>query len=237
MIEGNVRKKKGGLWIDAPNNCFSSPPLISRGLLREVIVTSSVLACEVTKNLFSMWYLCTVYHYERRKFEKNIQRVTLIDELTASGLPAAIYALQNSLLQISYKNLDSLTISMINHIKLLFTDFFTYLILSQKQSVQQIGGFMLLILTAILLSVGEGKSKGSSGSDADVKKHSSYLMTIEMSVVGSMCLLESTYKSPDGEQIKKHEFFYGWTAFTLILALTNVIGGILVGIITAHAGG
>lgn len=54
---------------------------------------------------------------------------TFIGALTASGLPAAIYALQNSLLQISYRNLDSLTFSMLNQTKILFTAFFTYLIL------------------------------------------------------------------------------------------------------------
>lgn len=54
---------------------------------------------------------------------------TLMGALTASGLPAAIYALQNSLLQISYKNLDSLTFTMLNQTKILFTAFFTYLIL------------------------------------------------------------------------------------------------------------
>jgi UDP-sugar transporter A1/2/3 len=42
---------------------------------------------------------------------------TLVGALTASGLPAAIYALQNSLLQISYKNLDSLTFSIMNQKK------------------------------------------------------------------------------------------------------------------------
>lgn len=54
---------------------------------------------------------------------------TLVGALTASGLPAVIYALQNILLQISYKNLDSLTFSILNQTKILFTAFFTYLIL------------------------------------------------------------------------------------------------------------
>lgn len=53
----------------------------------------------------------------------------LVGALTASGLPAVIYTLQNILLQISYKNLDSLTFSILNQTKILFTAFFTYLIL------------------------------------------------------------------------------------------------------------
>lgn len=54
---------------------------------------------------------------------------TLVGALTASGLPAAIYALQNSLLQISYKNLDSLTFSILNQTKIFFTALFTYFML------------------------------------------------------------------------------------------------------------
>lgn len=52
-----------------------------------------------------------------------------------------------------------------------------------------------------------------------VKKHSSYLMTVEMSVVGSLCLLVSTTKSPDGEAIRRHGFFYGWTPLTMVMVL------------------
>lgn len=61
--------------------------------------------------------------------KKQFNNWSITRSLTASGLPAAIYALQNSLLQISYKNLDSLTFSILNQTKLLFTAFFTYLIL------------------------------------------------------------------------------------------------------------
>lgn len=65
--------------------------------------------------------------------KKRFKEWTLIGSLTASGLPAAIYALQNSLLQISYKNLDSLTFSILNQTKLFFTAFFTFVILRYAQ--------------------------------------------------------------------------------------------------------
>jgi len=44
-------------------------------------------------------------------------------------------------------------------------------------------------------------------------------MTIEMSIVGSLCLLASTFKSPDGEAMRQHGFFYGWTPLTLVMFL------------------
>ncbi|CAJ1938102.1 unnamed protein product [Sphenostylis stenocarpa] len=241
---------------------YGAQPLISKRFVRrEVIVTSSVLVCELVKVLYAVFIMA-----KDGSLRKVYKEWTLVSAFTASGLPAAIYALQNSLLQISYKNLDSLTFSMLNQTKILFTAFFTYFILRQKQSIEQIGALLLLIVAAVLLSVGEGSSKGSSSGNADqilfygiipvlvasvlsglasalcqwasqVKKHSSYLMTIEMSIVGSLCLLASTFKSPDGEAMRQHGFFYGWTPLTLIPVMFNALGGILVGLVTSHAGG
>ncbi|KAB1210252.1 CMP-sialic acid transporter 5 [Morella rubra] len=240
---------------------YGVQPLISKRFIRrEVIVTSSVLMCEMAKVICAL-----IFMVQDGSIKKVYKEWTLVGALTASGLPAAIYALQNSLLQISYKNLDSLTFSMLNQTKIIFTAFFTYLILRQKQSMQQIGALFLLIVAAVLLSIGEGSSKGSSSGStqvffygivpvlvasllsglasalcqwaSQVKKHSSYLMTVEMSFVGSLCLLLSTTKSPDGEAIRRHGFFYGWTSLTLIPVISNALGGILVGLITSHAGG
>ncbi|KAK3008920.1 hypothetical protein RJ639_014702 [Escallonia herrerae] len=241
---------------------YGAQPLISKRFVRrEVIVTTSVMSCELVKVLCALILMA-----KEGSLKKLRKKWTLLGALTASGLPAAIYALQNSLLQISYKNLDSLTFSILNQTKLIFTALFTYIILRQKQSVQQIGALFLLIIAAVLLSIGEGSSKGSSTKNPDevlfygivpllvasvlsglasalcqwasqVKKHPSYLMTVEMSIVGSLCLLASTFRSPDGEAIKQHGFFYGWTPLTLIPVTFNAVGGILVGLVTSYAGG
>eukprot|EP01018_Ginkgo_biloba_P028953 Gb_16003 [translate_table: standard] len=221
---------------------YGAQPLLSKRFSgREVIVTSSVLACEWAK------VLCALILMAREgSLARLCKEWSFVGSLTASGLPAAIYALQNSLLQLSYRNLDSLTFSMLNQTKLFFTALFMYWILGQKQSLQQIGALVLLITAALLLSIGEGSGKGSRGVDPDqafllgiipvmaasvlsglasslcqwasqVKKRSSYLMTIEMSAIGSLCLLASTFKSPDGETIRQRGFFSGWTIWTLIL--------------------
>ncbi|XP_011097577.1 CMP-sialic acid transporter 5 [Sesamum indicum] len=241
---------------------YGAQPLISkRCTSREVIVTSSVLACEVVKVISAIMLLA-----KDGSLRKTFKDWTLIGSLTASGLPAAIYALQNSLLQISYRNLDSLTFSMLNQTKLFFTALFTFIILRQRQSIQQIGALFLLIIAAILLSIGEGSSKASSSRNPDeilfygiipvlvasvlsglasalcqwasqVKKHASYLMTVEMSIIGSLCLVASAYKSPDGSAIRQHGFFYGWTPLTWIPVILNAVGGILVGLVTSYAGG
>ncbi|GAV77146.1 Nuc_sug_transp domain-containing protein [Cephalotus follicularis] len=241
---------------------YGAQPLISKRFIRqEVIVTSLVLSCEIAKIVCALILMA-----KEGSSKKLFSQWTLVGSLTASGIPAAIYALQNSLLQISYKNLDSLTFSILNQTKIFFTALFTYFILRQKQSIQQIGALFLLIMAAVFLSIGEGSSKGSSSDSPDqilffgiipvlvasvlsglasslcqwasqVKKHSSYLMTVEMSIVGSLCMLASTSKSPDGEAIRRHGFFYGWTPLTLIPVMVNAFGGILVGLVTSYAGG
>ncbi|CAI9777641.1 unnamed protein product [Fraxinus pennsylvanica] len=104
---------------------YGAQPLISKRFTRrEVIVTSSVLACEVVKVVCA-----SILMAKDGTLKRLFKEWTLIGFLTASGLPAAIYALQNSLLQISYRNLDSLTFSMLNQTKLYFTALFTYIIL------------------------------------------------------------------------------------------------------------
>ncbi|KAJ8769667.1 hypothetical protein K2173_005270 [Erythroxylum novogranatense] len=242
---------------------YGAQPLISKRFTRrEVIVTSSVLTCEIVKVVSALILMA-----KQGTLKKVFAQWSLIESLTASGLPAMIYALQNSLLQISYKNLDSLTFSILNQTKIFFTALFTYIILRQKQSIQQLGALFLLIMAAVLLSVGEGSSKASPGSNnpdqilfygivpvlvasvlsglasalcqwaSQVKKHSSYLMTVEMSIVGSLCLLASITRSPDGDAVKQHGFFYGWTPLTMIPVTANALGGILVGLVTSYAGG
>lgn len=241
---------------------YGAQPLISKRFVRrEVIVTSLVLACEVAKIVCA--FILLIFNGSLMRLCKDW---SLVKALTFSGLPAVIYALQNSLLQISYKNLDSLTFSMLNQTKLFFTAFFGYIILRQKQSIQQIGALFLLIVAAVLLSIGEGTSKGSKSSNPEeilfygivpvlvasvlsglasalcqwasqVKKHSSYLMTMEMSIFGIMSLLASMSKSPDGDAMSKHGFFYGWTPLALVPVMANALGGILVGLVTAYAGG
>uniref|UniRef100_A0A804NSH4 CMP-sialic acid transporter 5 n=1 Tax=Zea mays TaxID=4577 RepID=A0A804NSH4_MAIZE len=198
------------------------------GASQDTIVTSLVLATEAAKVICAIILLIA-----DGSLKKQFSNWTLIGSLTASGLPAAIYALQNSLLQ--------------------------------KQSSKQILALALLISAAVLLSVGESTSKGSNGGGSDyillygiipvtvasmlsglasslcqwasqVKKHTSYMMTIEMSFIGSVCLLASTYRSPDGEAIRKYGVFHEWTFWTMVPVLMNAVGGILVGLVTTYAG-
>ncbi|OQU85189.1 CMP-sialic acid transporter 5 isoform X2 [Sorghum bicolor] len=223
-------RRKVALYLALLTLQYGAQPLISKRFVRQdTIVTSLVLATEAAKVICAIILLIA-----EGSLRKQFSNWTLTGSLTASGLPAAIYALQNSLLQ--------------------------------KQSSRQILALALLIGAAVLLSVGESTSKGSKSGGSDyillygiipvtvasmlsglasslcqwasqVKKHTSYMMTIEMSFIGSMCLLASTYRSPDGEAIRKYGFFHEWTFWTVVPVLMNAVGGILVGLVTTYAGG
>ncbi|MCO5558268.1 hypothetical protein L7F22_011847 [Adiantum nelumboides] len=241
---------------------YGAQPLLSKRFSgKDVIVSSAVISCEWAKVSFALIFMAwdgTLWSLGKEW--------TFSGALIASGLPAAMYALQNSLLQLGYRHLDSLTFSMLNQSKLLFTALFMFLILRIRQSSHQVGALAVLLGASLLLCVGESSSSSRSSNAhaeamlsgvlptliasvlsglastlcqwaAQVKRRSSYLMTIEMSAIGTFCLLISMLWSPDGQAVRQHGFFYGWTLYTIIPVITNAIGGILVGLVTTAAGG
>jgi UDP-sugar transporter A1/2/3 len=84
------------------------------------------------------------------------------EALRDSALPAAVYALQNTLLQLSYRHLDSLTFSLLNQTKLVFTAVFMFLILGYRQTKQQVGALLMLLVAAMLLSLGQSSPNKQS---------------------------------------------------------------------------
>lgn len=63
-----------------------------------------------------------------------------------------------------------------------------------------------------------------------------YLFSMELCAASSLILAFSLLVSPDGEQIAANGFWQGWTASTFIPIFTNSAGGIVVGLVTKHAG-
>mmetsp|Transcript_17604 Transcript_17604/g.43313 ORF Transcript_17604/g.43313 Transcript_17604/m.43313 type:complete len:119 (-) Transcript_17604:1590-1946(-) len=59
---------------------------------------------------------------------------------------------------------------------------------------------------------------------------------MELTAASVLVLTTSLLFSNDGRQISQHGFFHLWTPKTMIPILTNSFGGILVGLVTKHAG-
>jgi UDP-sugar transporter A1/2/3 len=63
-----------------------------------------------------------------------------------------------------------------------------------------------------------------------------YLFSMELCAASVLILSFSLTMSADGQSIATNGFWYGWTPETFIPILTNSIGGIIVGLVTKHAG-
>jgi UDP-sugar transporter A1/2/3 len=84
-----------------------------------------------------------------------------------------------------------------------------------------------------------GKRRGSNAKPTATRPpRNAYLFSMELSVASVILLLVSLILSSDGRSIilSPRTFFSNWTPETLIPVLTNSIGGILVGLVTKHAG-
>lgn len=82
-------------------------------------------------------------------------------------------------------------------------------------------------LTQKKLQSASGTSKG--GRDA-------YLFCMELCVASVIILSASLCFTDDGKRIIENGFFDGWTPQTFLPILTNSLGGIVVGLVTKHAG-
>lgn len=79
----------------------------------------------------------------------------------------------------------------------------SFFFLRQKQSIQQIGALFLLIMAAVLLSVGEGSSKASSSSNPDEILFYGIVPVLVASVLSGMASALCQWAS----QASKHCYF------------------------------
>ncbi len=79
---------------------------------------------------------------------------SLMDYVKVAATPAALYAVQNLLMQYGYSMLDSMTVNLLNQTKTMSAAFFLYLILGNKQSPVQIFSLVLLLIAAVTLTNG-----------------------------------------------------------------------------------
>jgi len=83
---------------------------------------------------------------------------------------------------------------------------------------------------------GSKKSTNTSPT-ASRPPRNAFLFSMEMNVASVILLATSLILSSDGRNIlRSRSFFSNWTPETFIPIITNSIGGILVGLVTKHAG-
>lgn len=76
-----------------------------------------------------------------------------------------------------------------------------------------------------------------SQKNLQVMKVSSYVFSMELSAFSVLIMLMSLLLgSPDGKRLRKGGITEGWTWKTWIPIITNASGGVIVGLVTYHAG-
>lgn len=82
-----------------------------------------------------------------------------------------------------------------------------------------------------------GKQRSAKSAAVSRPPRNAYLFSMEMNIASVILLLASLALSSDGRAIiQSRTFFSNWTPETFIPVITNSIGGILVGLVTKHAG-
>jgi len=98
-----------------------------------------------------------------------------------------------------------------------------------------IHGVMPVLLASFISGLAGAISQRNLQSDGG-KGRNSYLFSAELCVASIIILSFSLLTTNDGQMIYKNGFFNQWTYQTLIPIISNSIGGILVGLVTKHAG-
>ena len=88
--------------------------------------------------------------------------------------------------------------------------------------------------------ISHGKKKPQAGAisqqNLQISKVNPYVFSMELSAFSIILLLTSLLGSPDGKRLRNGNLSEGWTWKTWIPVVTNAAGGILVGLVTKHAG-
>lgn len=108
---------------------------------------------------------------------------------------------------------------------------------TQHSSVDRQMHLVSGVLPVLLASFLSGLAGALTQRSVQTTGRNAYLFTMELSVASSLFLIISLLlNSPDGKRIAQHGFFSGWTLSTMIPVFTKALGGVVVGLVTKHAG-
>ncbi len=139
---------------------FGFQPILNREFIHsEVIRTVIVFLTEAAKFFLALIMLTM------ENATDCFKGWQLSESLQGAALPAAIYSVQNLLLQQAYPNLDFVTFNLLNQSKLLSTAFFVFLLMGQKQSPLQCLALLMLMGGAALISGDSAQSQDGEKSE------------------------------------------------------------------------
>jgi UDP-sugar transporter A1/2/3 len=127
---------------------FAMQPLLTRWYQAESIPKPEiVLVCEVLKGALALAMLAA-----SGKLAPALRSWTLSSSLRVAAVPAALYAVQNVLIQVGYAHLDALTFNIVNQSKIFFAATFVYVFVGATQTRAQTLALALVVLATYIVS-------------------------------------------------------------------------------------
>lgn len=230
---------------------FAAQPFIVAYLSAQEV---SSLSLAFTTELLKCVYCLTVLQVARPRWAESW---SLRHSLLGAGLPSATYAVQNVCMQVAYKKMDALVCNLVNQTKLFSTALFCYLLFRQSRTSEQLLALGLICLGSTLgcaegseLTWGDGDSVGlvclltasllsgfgSAVSERALRDRDAHLFSLELSVYSQFFLLSGVAYTRIFNPSTGGGFFEAWTPFTLVPAMTQALGGVLVGRVTKDHG-
>ncbi|KAM3568216.1 hypothetical protein VYU27_009657 [Nannochloropsis oceanica] len=203
---------------------FGMQPILVRAFIpKSTPKMPIVMATEAVKILLCAVGLLVTEKKSAR--DKMWATWTFRESLRLGAVPAALYALQNTMAQFGYQYLDSLSFNLLNQTKTLAAAVCLYFVLGKKQTPLQLVALCMLLTASIILNWPASASSSSSSSSLPVDP-----LTFTMGVVP--CLLASltsgvcaalTQKTLQGLSRNSYLYsaelaFYGQICLALLIA-------------------
>lgn len=236
---------------------FGLQPLIASRFINSNVSKSSIVFCTELEKIVIAVVSISMSPLEVK--EKILNEFSVSSSFLLVALPAALYTIQNVMIQYSYTFIDSMTFNILNQTKTIWAAFWLFMIMKQRQSYIQMLALILLLLSAIILNTNfESKStltqsenyhlgvllvlgasaiSGLSGTltQRALKSRESVFCSAELAIY-SLCLL-LVADAYNGKGLSAESMFSGWDLQTLVPVTTNAFGGIVIGFVTKYAGG
>lgn len=127
---------------------FGAQPLLAKTYIRKGTLTSSlVFGAEFSKLLG-----CLTMLHASGELREVFRGYSITKAVALCALPAATYLIQNFCIQVAYQNIDSIVFNILNQSKMLFTAFFSFVIMGRRQSRVQCVALLMVTVAGILIS-------------------------------------------------------------------------------------
>ena len=239
---------------------FGLQPMIANRFIDPSVARSSiVVSTEITKIVIAF----VSFTGQPSSSKKELYtKWSLMDSVKYAAFPATLYAIQNLCTQYGYKLLDSMTFNLLNQTKTISAALWLYLLLGNRQSFMQIVALGLLMTAAIVLNMDFGTNSKVDFSESyqlgiimvavssmisglataltqkalmGYRKEQPFVFSAELAIFGCVFLFFNMLFNSNADNIDG--FFSSWSLYTLIPVVTNAYGGLIVGLVTKHAGG